>query len=50
MTEGARGSVMASNTLCWAALDNPQSRLGGGEQHVVGHYRLGEPFEIKCIS
>src|SRR5947207_15677229 len=29
----------------WTAFDNTEGRLGGRERHVVGHYRLGEPFE-----
>src|SRR5262249_8311372 len=33
-----------SNAL-WAALDNTESRLGGYERHVVGHYWLNQPFQ-----
>src|SRR6516165_344791 len=38
------GSGPHSNTL-WAAFDNAESRLGGHERHVVGHYRLGQALE-----
>src|SRR5256885_13967853 len=33
------------SNVMWTAFDNTEGRLGGRERHVVGHYRLGEPFE-----
>jgi hypothetical protein len=39
LRNSAEGSQ--SNAL-WAAFDNTESRLGGRERHVVGHYRLGD--------
>src|SRR5215472_9298767 len=29
----------------WSPFYNTQSRLGGRERHIVGHYRLGEALE-----
>jgi hypothetical protein len=34
----------------WAAFDNRESGLRGREWHVVGHYRLGQPFERKLAD
>src|SRR5262249_23903024 len=38
-----------SNTV-WAALDNTESGLDGRGRHVVGHYRLGQPFQSKLAE
>ena len=36
-----------SNSLGATPFDNTESGLGGRERHIVGDYRLGEPFQSK---
>src|ERR1700751_3059393 len=39
------GQQRSHSNALWAAFDNTESRLDGRERHVVGHYRLGQPFQ-----
>ena len=48
LREQLGGRVMSLKRFVGRPFDNTESRLGGRERHVVGHYRLGETFQVSA--